>query len=260
MIFNQKEIEQYEERLKTFLGNYIFSRQKELILDLVAPHAGENVLNVGCGTGDYLQLFRDKWCSITGVDCSAEMVEHARKKLGDNIELHLGEAEDLPFSDNEFDIVTMINALEISKDPQKAIGEAIRVCRGRIFISFLNKFCFVGTQHRLKELFGFPVSANIRFFSVNEIKKMITGLVGSPEIRWGSVIYFPSPVYHVFTELEELIPSDKNPFGAFVGLTFSVHYTFRTVQSPVMESFQLSTESQETATSAVRGMLKEVSK
>lgn len=255
MIFDQKTARSYDKLMETSLGHYIFSRQKELILELVAPHAGERLLDVGCGTGNYLQVFREKWCSVTGVDSSSDMLEIAREKVGDNIELQLSKAEDLPYSDDEFDIVTIINALETVASPQKAIAEAIRVCRGRVFIGFLNNRSFVGTRQRLKEIFGFPVSQKIRFFTVKEIKEMVERIIGEPVIKWGSVIYFPTIVYDFATELEELIPHAKNPVGAFAGITFPVNYTYRTAQSPIIESYQLKPDVQAAAPEAIRGML-----
>jgi ubiquinone/menaquinone biosynthesis C-methylase UbiE len=260
MTLDQKITNPYDKRLETSLGHYIFSRQKELILELVSPHAGERMLDIGCGTGNHLQLFRGKWCSVTGIDSSAEMLDIARRKLGDSVELHQGKAEELPFSDDEFDIVTMINSLEITQSPRKALAEAIRVCRGRVFIGFLNKFSFVGTKQRLKEIFGFPVSEKIRFLSLDEIKGMVADIIGTPAIKWGSVIYFPTIVYDIATELEEMVPHAKNPLGAFVGLTFPVKYTYRTVQSPIMESFQLKGNESATAPEAIRGMLQEAPK
>lgn len=260
MFFDQKAANLSNARLETELGRYIFSRQKELILDLVVPHAGERVLDVGCGSGNHLEFFRDKWCSITGIDPSAEMLEIARTKLGSKAELILGQAEDLPFSDDEFDIVTLINVLEMANDPRKVIAEAIRVCHGRVFIGFLNNFSFVGTKQRLKELFGFPLSQKIRFLNLNEIKMMVGNIIGNPAIQWGSVIYFPSFVYGFFAELEELFPLEKNPLGAFIGLTFPVKYTYRTVQSPIMESFKLNTKAQTTAAGTARDMLQETHK
>jgi len=260
MVFDQRAANLYDERLKTSLGQYIFSRQKELILELVAPHAGERLLDVGCGTGNHLQIFREKWCSVTGIDSSTAMLEIARKKMGSHIDLQLGKAEDLPFSDDEFDIVTMINALEVAQNPKKAIAEAIRVCRGRIFIGFLNNYSFVGTKQMLKKIFGFPISEKIRFFSIEEIKEMVGSIIGPAEIKWGSVIYFPTIVYDIATELEELVPHAKNPLGAFVGLTFPVKYTYRTAQSPIMESFKLNAEARRTAPEAVRGMLQKADK
>ena len=258
MASDQETAKIKDERLKTSIGQYIFSRQKELILELVAPHAGERVLDIGCGTGDYLQIFREKWCQVTEIDCSEEMIEGSSVKMRNQAEVKIGRAEDLPFSDDEFDIVTMINVLELTANPRQAVAEAIRICRGRVFIGFLNKYSFVGTKQRLKEIFGFPLSEKIRFFSIEEIKEMVGSLIDAPVIRWGSVIYFPTIVYDIFTELEELVPHVKNPLGAFVGLVFPVKYIYRTAQSPVTESYSIKGDAQVTAPEAIRGMLKEV--
>jgi SAM-dependent methyltransferase len=260
MVFDQKAAKLSDRRLETVMGRYIFSRQKELILDLVAPRTGERVLGVDCGTGNYLQPFRERGCAVTGIDSSAEMLKIARDKLGIGTELISGKSDDLPFSDNEFDIVTLITSLELSVNPRKALAEAIRVCRDRVFIGFLNNYSLAGTQQRLKELFDFPLNSHIRFFSHDEIKSMVNGLIGSPFISWGSVIYFPAIVYDIFSELDEIFPLRKNPFGAFAGLIFPVKYTYRTVQSPIMESYKLKAESQRTATEAIRGMLKDANK
>jgi SAM-dependent methyltransferase len=188
------------------------------------------------------------------------MLKIARAKHGDHAELILAQAEDIPFSDNEFDIVTIINVLETANDPQKVIAEAIRVCSGRVFIGFLNSYSFAGTKQRLKEISGFPISQKIHFFSLNEIRTMVRSLIGDTDIKWGSVIYFPGIVYDFFEELEEAFPLEKNPLGAFVGLAFPVKYTYRTAQNPIMESFELKANARRTVPETVRGMLRQADK
>jgi len=248
------------EKSKTPRSDYIFARQKELVLDLVTPLAGERLLDVGCGTGNHLQIFNGKWCSLTGIDPAREKLDIARKKYGDRVELIKADPRDIPFPDNEFDIVTIINYLEIAEDPPKVIEEAIRVCRGRVFIGFLNNYSFFGTRQGLKEAFGFRISKDMRFFSFPEVRNMVRNLLDSPAMKWGSVIYFPRIVYDFFEELEEIFPLQKNPFGAFVGMTFPVNYTYRTAQSPIVNSFALKANARDTAPGVVRGMLRQVPK
>lgn len=260
MFFDQRTAGFSGERLKTPRSSYILLRQKELILDLVAPQAGERILDIGCGTGNNLQFFDEKRCSLTGIDSSSEKLEIARKKYGRRAELISGQAQELPFSDDEFDIVTIINFLEIADNPRKVVEEAIRVCRGRVFIGFLNNYSFVGTRQRLKEIFGFPLSPEMRFFSFPEIRNMVKSIAGDTVITWGSVIYFPGIVYDFFEELEDVFPVRKNPFGAFIGLTFPVKYIYRTAQSPIMNSLKLKTENSGTAPEAVRDMLRQANK
>jgi SAM-dependent methyltransferase len=250
------KIKALDEWLETDRGRYVFSRQKKLILDLISPISGEAVLGVGCGAGHYLQLFQEKLCMVTGVDSSAETLKLAASRLGDQIELIFGEAEDLPFSDNEFDIVTLINVLEAANDPEKVVAEAIRVSRRRVFIGFINSYSFAGTRQSLKELFGFPLSINLRFFDVFRMKSIVEKSMNPPAIHWGSVINFPGFVYDFFSELEEVVPRNKNPLGAFVGMTFPVKYIYRTVQTPIMETFDLKAKST-VAPEAMRGMFQE---
>lgn len=260
-MFSDKETGKYSgNRLKLPRDAYIFSRQKELVLDLITPLAGERLLDVGCGTGNNLQIFSEKWCSLTGIDSSREKLEAARQKYGDHAELILADPGDIPFSDNEFDIVTIINFLEVADNPRKVIEEAVRVCRRRVFIGFLNNYSFFGTRQSLKETFGFRLSKEIRFFSFPEIKSMVKNSAGDTLIKWGSVIYFPSIVYDFFEELEEVFPLRKNPFGAFIGLTFPVHYTYRTAQSPILKPFQLKAKAPDAAPEAVRDMLRHADK
>jgi SAM-dependent methyltransferase len=260
MFSDQKTTGSSGKQLKTTRGDYIFARQKELVLDLITPLAGERLLDIGCGVGSNFQIFSEKWCSLTGIDSSKEKLAIARHKYGDRVELILADPGDIPFSDNEFDIVTIINFLEIADNPQKVIEEAIRVCRGRVFIGFLNNYSFFGTRQSLKETFGFRLSQKIRFFSFPEIRNMVEASAGDTIIKWGSVIYFPGIVYDFFEELEEMFPLRKNPFGAFVGLTFPVRYTYRTAQNPILNSFQLKANARDAAPEAVRDMLSQVNK
>jgi SAM-dependent methyltransferase len=257
MLFDPLQAASGDQWLKTELGRYIFSRQEKLILDLVSPVAGESLLDVGCGTGNYLSMFQHKKCVLTGIDPSIKALELARNKLGNQCELVQGSITDLPFSDNEFDVVTLMNGPHTLDDPQKVIAEAVRVSRSRVFIGFFNKYFLAGTEHSVRKLFGFPFTSALRFFAIGEMRSIINKTMATPSVTWGSVIYLPGPVYTFFSELEELIPMKNNPLGAFVGMAVPVRYTYRTVQNPIMNSFELKADAQAGAPEAIRGMLQE---
>lgn len=257
MLFDPRKAASGDQWLTTELGRYIFSRQEKLILELVSPAPGESLLDVGCGPGNFLRLFQRQRCVLTGMDSSAAALELARNKLGERCELVQGSATDIPFSDNEFDVVTLINCPQILDDPQKVIAEAIRVSRNRVFIGFFNKHSLVGTEQSVRKLFGFPVTSAMRFFTIGEMQSMINKTMTTPSVTWGSVIYLPSLFYTFFSEFEELFSIKKNPLGVFAGIVFPVRYTYRTAQNPIMNSFELKTETQASAPEAVRGMLQE---
>jgi ubiquinone/menaquinone biosynthesis C-methylase UbiE len=89
------------------------------------PH----VLEVGCGTGHWLSILaaRGVTASVTGVDPSREMLEHARRRsAGKVVE---GVAEGLPFAARSFDRVFCIHALHHFIDKTAFFREARRVLR-----------------------------------------------------------------------------------------------------------------------------------
>ena len=239
MILNNGSTISYEQWLETPEGRYIDTRQKGLVLDLTVPRRGETLLDIGCGNGNRLRLFQKKGCDVTGIDPSPAMLETAKEILGDKVELHKGEAEDLPFSDNEFDIVTLIKSLEFTSNPEKAISEAVRVCRGRVFIGSLNRYSLTGLR-KSALVFSHPAAyEHIRFFHVFELIGMIRRILPGVRIQWGSVIFLPSGWYGSAARLEEAIPVMKNPFGAFLGFSFPVTFTFRTVQDIIGDPFKI---------------------
>jgi hypothetical protein len=71
-------------------------------------------------------------------------------------------------------------------------------------------------------------------------------------IRWGSVIFLPYGWYGFAKKLEESIPVIKNPFGAFFGLSFSVTFSYTTIQEPVRESFKITSKNRQPIHGAVR--------
>ncbi|MCX5857324.1 MAG: methyltransferase domain-containing protein [Deltaproteobacteria bacterium] len=253
-IFNEAVARSYDGWLQTATGRYIDGREKSLILDLIAPRGGERLLDVGCGTGEHLLLFRRKGCDVTGIDPSPDMLKLAGEKLGNRADFHLGCAEDLPFSDNEFDIVTLITSLEFTSDPDRAISEAIRVCRGRVFLGVLNKYSCLGLHRRMHGADRPSVYDHARFFHIGELIAMIRNSLQGIRIRWGSVIFLPYGWYGFAQKMEEAIPVMKNPFGAFFGISFPVTFTYATIQEPIRETVQITAKNRQPVPGTVRGM------
>jgi hypothetical protein len=70
------------------------------------------------------------------------------------------------------------------------------------------------------------------------------------------VIFLPWGWYDFATGLEELLPVMRNPFGAFFGLSFSVTFTFRTIQEIIREPVELTAEGGRPMPGVVRGCKK----
>jgi len=100
------------------------------------------VLDVGCGSGivtrDIARLTKGK---VIAVDGSKDMIKVAQNVLKPykNVELRVGDANNLPLEDNMFDIVTCNLLLMWTDDPQKVVNEMARVTKpGGIVLATLE--------------------------------------------------------------------------------------------------------------------------
>jgi ubiquinone/menaquinone biosynthesis C-methylase UbiE len=119
------------EAYETHMGRW--SKQlAELFLDFAKYKEGEQVLDLGCGTGSltYALAKRVQYQTIVGVDLSEAYVEHARS-LTDNpqIEFRVGSATEIPLPDNSVDRVLSLLLLSFVEDSQGALAEMRRVAR-----------------------------------------------------------------------------------------------------------------------------------
>ncbi|HAR98248.1 MAG TPA: class I SAM-dependent methyltransferase [Syntrophus sp. (in: bacteria)] len=254
MIFDEALSRSYDDWFQTPSGRYIDAREKAFILSLMSPRPGERLLDVGCGTGEHLRMFHEKGCEVAGLDASPFMIARAREKLGSRAELHEGSAEDLPFSDNAFDHVVLITALEFTEDPALAVSEAIRVCRNRVFFGLLNPYSLLAVQRGLEGRLRDTVYNRARLLTLRKLSGMIRDRLGATPLTWGSVILFPASWYPAAGMLEERLPAVKNPFGAFMGLSFPMRFRYRTVQDAIRDPFKMKANQHNPMHGAVREM------
>ena len=95
--------------------------------------APRQLLEVGCGTGEFLRRLRIRYpkAVLAGIDPAAGMLAVARRKLGDDprLRVHGARAEALPFRSGRFDAVLCVNALHCVRGASGAMGEMARVLR-----------------------------------------------------------------------------------------------------------------------------------
>lgn len=95
------------------------------VLDLLAPRAGERILDLGCGDGVLTAKLAELGCEVVGVDGSAAQVA-ATRRLG--VKAQVMDGERLTF-DREFDAVFSNAALHWMRDPDRVIDGVRRALR-----------------------------------------------------------------------------------------------------------------------------------
>lgn len=107
-------------------------------MKMFPPKEGMLVLDVGCGTGIHLERYQKAGCRVYGIDLSSAMLQVARKRLGPDANLHLGDASNMPYPDNKFGLIIMSTVLhEMSPSVRSVvIDESKRVLdkNGRILL------------------------------------------------------------------------------------------------------------------------------
>jgi ubiquinone/menaquinone biosynthesis C-methylase UbiE len=110
-------------------------KQRRVTLDVLAVQPGQNILDVGCGSGFLTYELANLVGSsgtVIAIDKSEEMIDATMERcfgLG-QVSSRIADVRELPFDDNQFDAVTCTQVLLYVGDVAKAISELSRVTRG----------------------------------------------------------------------------------------------------------------------------------
>jgi SAM-dependent methyltransferase len=226
-VFDFHEAVAYEKAMKRPESELAFAMEIQLLRSMMQPRPGESIIDIGCGIGSCLPAFLDMGLRVTALDASAYMLDIALARVGNRVDFYKGFAEDLPFGDNSFNHACLFTTLEFVDDAKKALAEACRVAKDRLFIGVLNRYAIKGVERRLRGMFTQSIFNHARFFSVWELKHMLYDLVGQVPITWRTVCQLPLPSGKFADSFEQPF-LQRCPFGAFAGMSVVLVPRFRT--------------------------------
>lgn len=151
---SKEEAKKFYDRISTvydLLGGIFERRHAGKALTYLNVQSGETVLEIGFGTGYCLQqiaLSVGKSGKVYGIDISEGMLKAARERLRkvtllDRVELYPGDASNLPFNTETFDVAFMSFTLELFDTPEiplvlKEVGRVLKA-GGRLGVVSLSK-------------------------------------------------------------------------------------------------------------------------
>jgi ubiquinone/menaquinone biosynthesis C-methylase UbiE len=112
--------------------------ERPAMIALAGNVEGRRILDAGCGSGPLSAALRDGGAIVTGFDSSAAMVELARRRLGADAALSVGDlGQPLPYADGAFDDVVASLVLHYLRDWTEPLAELRRVLApgGRLILS-----------------------------------------------------------------------------------------------------------------------------
>lgn len=146
------------------------------VLNAISNIQFSNVLDLGCGTGVILNELRQKNSTVElfGLDLSENMIAQATRRLGTTAKLTVGDAENLPYFDNTFDLVCCVESFHHYPNPKKALSEIYRVLKK----DGLFLLCDTWTRSPIRQIMNFFIrfsnDGDVHIYSENEINKLLT--------------------------------------------------------------------------------------
>lgn len=139
-----------------------------VVIDRLGVERGVRLLDVGTGSGGNLAIPAARLgADVVGLDVTPELLAQARRRaeeVGVDVEWVEGDAQELPFGDGSFDLVTSTFGAMFAPDHVRTARELVRVCRpgGRIAMTTWADDGFVGEMFTLTGSFLPPPSPGIQ--------------------------------------------------------------------------------------------------
>jgi len=123
------------------------ARIVDAVVRLGKLKAGARIADLGCGSGAFTVLLRQRGFAPMGLDISPKLIALAREKFA-GIEFLEGDAENLPFADGSLDAILLSGLIHHFPDPRRLAAETYRVLKpGGRFVAFdpnrLNPFMWL---------------------------------------------------------------------------------------------------------------------
>ena len=167
-----------------------FKKRVETVFEWIEPRDDRLILDMPCGRGFYLNMFRYvSQCRLVGADLDWPVMQKAQDNIGHLPGMMLNNANiyALPYPDNTFDGVILSEVLEHIDDDVAGLREIYRVLRpgGVVAITVPNAnypFWWDPINKTLETLFGTHISRgplaglwanHVRLYSMNGLQKSV---------------------------------------------------------------------------------------
>jgi ubiquinone/menaquinone biosynthesis C-methylase UbiE len=125
----------------------------EQLCEALDLNSGSTVLDVAAGNGMASLAAARRWCDVTSTDYVPALLEQGRARAaaeGAAIEFREADAENLPFTDDSFDVVLSTFGVMFTPNQDRAAAELLRVCKpkGRIGLANWTPEGFIGQMFK----------------------------------------------------------------------------------------------------------------
>lgn len=192
-------------------GRWIGATELALLRRRLDLRAGQQVLDVGCGSGWFTRQLAQAGLQPTGLDLDAAMLAVARQRTPAGIHWLQGDATQLPFADRSFDHVVALTSLCFVPDWPRAVAEMVRVARRGVALGLLNRHSLLWREKGQGG--GSGAYRGAHWHTRSEVAACLRQLP-LRNVRYASAVSLPSGT-SAARALERLLP-DGWPWGSFL--------------------------------------------
>jgi ubiquinone/menaquinone biosynthesis C-methylase UbiE len=194
-----RHAEDYDKWFDSPAGKIIFEMEVEAVR-LLMKDFKHPFLEVGVGTGRFAKELEIEY----GIDPSHKVLEIAERR-GINVKEASG--ENLPFNDESFGGVFILFTLCFVENPERVLSEAKRVLKkgGGLIVGIINRESKWGQLYMKKKAEEHPIYKHARFYSTDEVVKMVEKTGMAVEAYSSTLCQQPSEMPYKETAHHQLV-------------------------------------------------------
>jgi len=127
---------------------------------------GKDILELACGPGIGLGYLEKNARRVEGGDLDASLVEAGKNHYGSRLDVHVIDAQELPYEDASFDVILLLEAIYYLPEPDRFLREAMRVLRKAGVVMICSANC--------ERLDFNPSPYTHKYFSAAELQSLLS--------------------------------------------------------------------------------------
>lgn len=193
-------------------GNRIqrfWHKNKIALIEQILPmHRTDIVLDIGCGSGNFVIAFAAKCSLMCGMDVLGDAVWFAHKSANgvhlQNVHCVRASAQSIPLADNSVDKILFLDVVEHLRKPQEALTELARILRpkGKALLTTPNLISIWPIVEYAADILGIGVCRRFIEYESKYSMKRLAQIIedsGLSVVKMGSV-YFAAPLAALLSE------------------------------------------------------------
>jgi 2-polyprenyl-3-methyl-5-hydroxy-6-metoxy-1,4-benzoquinol methylase len=173
---------------------FFYGTRFRVVLEALDPGAGEQILEIGCGSGYYTRELVQRGAAVTATEFAPSALAQARRYLGESageVDLRIEDAQRLSFADESFDKVLLSEVIEHVPEPEVAVAEAARVLRpgGLLVVSTPSRYSPLNLAYSVKRrIRGYAFNEHLHEFTPGSFRQLLESKFDVEELEFANFV------------------------------------------------------------------------